>query len=43
MTRRILSAALGLAAGIVTAPLAKLAWPVFCAWFLFNESEGYEA
>lgn len=42
MTRRILSAALGLAAGLITAPFAMLAWPAFLAWFLYNESEGYE-
>ena len=42
MTRRILTALLGLAAGIVTAPLALVAWPVFLAWFLYNETEGYD-
>lgn len=43
MTRRILSAALGLAAGLITAPFALVAWPFFLAWFLWHESEGYEA
>ena len=42
MTRRIFAALLGLAAGIVTAPLALVAWPAFLAWFMFNESEGYD-
>lgn len=42
MTRRILSAALGFAAGLITSPLAMLAWPAFAAWFAWNESEGYD-
>lgn len=42
MTRRLLTAALGLAAGLITAPLAMLAWPAFTAWFAWNESEGYD-
>lgn len=42
MTRRLLNAALGLAAGIVTAPFALVAWPAFLAWFMFNETEGDE-
>lgn len=40
MTRRLLNAALGLVAGIFTAPLALVAWPLFAAWFMWNESEG---
>lgn len=43
MTRRLLNALLGLAAGIVTAPIALLAWPFYLAWFMFNETEGEEA
>lgn len=39
MPRRLLNAALGLAAGLVTAPLALVAWPAFLAWFLYNESD----
>ena len=35
-------AALGLALGIFTAPIVFLAWPFFLAWYVFNESEGYE-
>ena len=42
MTRRIFNAALGFAAGLVTAPLALVAWPFVAAWFMFNEGEGYE-
>lgn len=41
MTPRKLFAALcGLAVGLITAPLALVAWPLFAAWFLYNESEG---
>jgi hypothetical protein len=40
MSRRLLNAALGLAAGIVTAPLALIVWPIAVAWFMFNETEG---
>ena len=42
MTRRIFNAALGFAAGILTAPLALVAWPLFLAWFMFNETEGFD-
>ena len=42
MTRRLFNAALGLAAGIVTAPLALVAWPALLAWFMYNETEGYD-
>ena len=42
MTRRIFTAALGLALGVITAPLALVAWPAFAAWFMFNETEGCE-
>lgn len=38
--RKLLNAALGLAAGIVTLPLAIFAWPIFAAWFLYNETDG---
>jgi hypothetical protein len=40
--KRLLNTLLGLAAGIVTAPLVAVAWPFVAAWFMFNESEGYE-
>lgn len=43
MTRRLLNAALGLALGVITAPLALVAWPAFAAWFMFNETEGGKA
>ena len=39
MTRKLLAALLGFAAGIVTAPLALVAWPVMIAVFLYNEEE----
>lgn len=31
--RKVANAALGLAAGIVTLPLAVVAWPILAAWF----------
>ena len=37
MTRKIVMAFLGLMAGIMTAPLAALAWPVCVAVFLYSE------
>lgn len=40
--KRLLNAALGFALGIVTAPLLAVAWPFVAAWFMWNESEGYE-
>ena len=33
------NALLGLALGICTWPLALVAWPLFLAWFLLNETE----
>ena len=39
MTRRIFAAWLGLLAGLATAPLAPVAWPVALAWFAANEVE----
>lgn len=38
-TRKLLAALLGLAAGIVSEPLALIVWPAFCAWFMYNETE----
>ena len=40
--RKILNAALGLLAGIVTAPLAPIVWPIALAMFMYNETEGYD-
>ncbi len=42
MKRKLANALLGLAAGIVTAPIAMLAWPFYLAWFMWNESEGFD-
>lgn len=42
MTRRLLNAALGFVLGVITAPIALVAWPLFCVWFMWNESEGYD-
>ena len=39
MTRRLFAALFGFAAGIVTAPLALVAWPFMFAVFLYNEEE----
>ena len=33
------NALLGLALGVCTWPLALVAWPLFLAWFLWNETE----
>ena len=40
MGKKFISAFCGLVAGLCTAPLALIAWPVFLAWFLANEEEG---
>lgn len=37
--RKLLNAALGLAAGIFTLPLAVVAWPILFAWFMWNETD----
>ena len=37
--KKLANGLLGLAAGIVTAPLAVIIWPLFAAWFLYNETE----
>ena len=37
--RKLLNALLGFAAGIVTLPLAILAWPILAAWFAWNETD----
>lgn len=42
MMKRFTAACLGLLAGLVTVPLAIIVWPFVVAWFLYNESEGYE-
>ena len=36
--RKIFAAVLGLVAGVITSPIAALAWPVFCARFLVREA-----
>ena len=37
------NALLGLALGVCTLPLALVAWPLFLAWFLWNETDEDEA
>lgn len=37
--RKLANAALGLAAGIITMPLAIVVWPIFAAWFFWHETD----
>ena len=37
--RKRFNALLGLALGVCTWPLALVAWPLFLAWFLWNETD----
>lgn len=37
--RKLANAILGLAAGVITLPLAIFAWPLFAAWFFWNEAK----
>lgn len=37
--RKLLNALLGLAAGLITLPLAILAWPILAAWFFWDETD----
>ena len=39
MTRKLFAALFGFVAGIVTAPLALVAWPFMFAVFMWNEEE----
>lgn len=39
MRRRIIASIIGVAAGIITIPIAAIIWPIFLAYFFFNESE----
>lgn len=39
MKRKIANAVFGVLAGILTAPLAVIVWPVAVAIFLYNETE----
>lgn len=39
MSVKIFYAILGLSVGIITAPLAFVIWPVFLAWYLYNEAD----
>ena len=41
-TRKLIAAALGFAAGVVTAWLAAIVWPIAVAVFMWNEEEGAE-
>ena len=37
--RKTVAAVCAFAAGVCTAPLAAVAWPLVLAWFAFNEEE----
>ena len=39
MIRKLTAAVCAFAAGVMTAPLAAVAWPLVLAWFAFNEEE----
>ena len=39
---KIAAALVGFVAGVVTAPLAAIAWPFAFAAFLYNEHEGFK-
>lgn len=39
-SRRVFAALCGFAVGLITAPLALVAWLIFAAWFAWNETEG---
>jgi hypothetical protein len=39
MRRKIIAGIIGFAAGIITMPIAAIGWPLFLAFFFFNESE----
>ncbi len=41
--KRIFNAALGFVAGIVSAPLAVVAWPFAVAIFMYNETDEEES
>ena len=37
--KKLLAALLGLAAGVITWPIAAISWPFVCAWYLYNEKD----
>ena len=39
MIRKTVAAVCAFAAGVMTAPLAAVAWPLVLAWFAWNEEE----
>ena len=41
--RKIANALLGLAAGLITLPLAILAWPILAAWFFWDETDAVDS
>lgn len=39
MRRKIVASIIGLIAGAITIPIVVFIWPIFLAYFFFNESE----
>lgn len=37
--RKMANAIIGFAAGLITLPLAMFAWPIFAAWFFWDETD----
>jgi len=37
--KKYLNSSLGLLAGIISIPLIIVAWPFFCAYFMYNETD----
>lgn len=40
--RRLTNAAPDFALGVFTAPIALITWPFFLAWYVYNETDGYD-
>ena len=39
MRRKIVASIIGLIVGAITIPIAVFIWPIFLAYYFFNESE----
>ena len=37
--RKLINAALGFTAGVLTSAIAAIAWPFLLAWFMYNETD----
>ena len=40
---KVVDAVCGFGAGLVTAPIALVAWPIFVAWIAWHDDEGDSA